>query len=219
PADGMVVYATSSEFSWRGDTQPLDEGQEVRERQELIHLPTADSMMVVIRVHESSLGKIKIGQKAELIVDALPDSIFTGIVTKIAPLPDAQSVFMNPDLKVYDTQIMIDGIYPALRTGMSCQATVLVDHYDDALAVPMQAVVGRNGQSVVYVVVGSESEPRIIETGLDNNAMIHVLSGLDEGDRVLLTPPLSEDQARPSASARSKGKPSGMKPKRSGKKP
>jgi len=60
PADGMVVYATSSEFSWRGDTQPLDEGQEVRERQELIHLPTADSMMVVIRVHESALGKVQI---------------------------------------------------------------------------------------------------------------------------------------------------------------
>ncbi len=206
PADGMVVYATSSEFSWRGDTQPLDEGQEVRERQELIHLPTADSMMVVIRVHESSLGKVKAGQRAQLSVDALPDSVFTGTVTKIAPLPDAQSVFMNPDLKVYDTQIMIEGVHADLRTGMSCQATVLVDQYDDAIAVPMQAVVGRDGQSVVYVVNGSQSEPRVVQTGLDNNAVVHILSGLEEGEQVLLTPPLSEER---SGSKR----PGSMKPK------
>jgi len=222
PADGMVVYATSSEFSWRGDTEPLDEGQEVRERQELIHLPTADSMMVVIQVHESALGKVKIGQRAELRVDALPDQTFTGVVTKLAPLPDAQSVFMNPDLKVYDTQIMIDGVHPNLRTGMSCQAIVRVESHDDALAVPMQAVVGRNGQSVVYVMENGQPTPRNIETGLDNNALVHVISGLNAGEKVLLTPPLAKDQGSkraqrpstqtPTASEPSTGKPSTDKP-------
>ena len=207
PADGMVVYATSSEFSWRGDTQPLDEGQEVRERQELIHLPTADSMMVVIRVHESALGKVKIGQRAELRVDALPDQAFTGVVTKVAPLPDAQSVFMNPDLKVYDTQIMIDGVHPGLRTGMSCQAIVRVENYQDALAVPMQSVVGRNGQSVVYVMENGQPTPRNIETGLDNNALVHVITGLNAGEKILLTPPLAEDQARKGGQRPSSSKP------------
>ena len=226
PADGMVVYATSSEFSWRGDTEPLDEGQEVRERQELIHLPTADSMMVVIQVHESALGKVKIGQRAQLRVDALPDQTFTGVVTKLAPLPDAQSVFMNPDLKVYDTQIMIDGVHPNLRTGMSCQAIVSVENYEDALAVPMQAVVGRNGQSVVYVMENGQPTPRNIETGLDNNALVHVISGLNAGEKVLLTPPLAEDQGRKRAqrpSTSESDKPStdasSAKPQRPGKQP
>jgi HlyD family secretion protein len=196
PADGMVVYATSSEFSWRGDTQPLDEGQEVRERQELIHLPTADSMMVVIRVHESALGKVEVGQPVQIKIDAMPESTFSGRVTKIAPLPDATSVFMNPDLKVYDTQIMIDGVHPGLRTGMSCKATVLVEQYLDALSVPLQAVVGRGGESVVYVSNGSQVEPRTVVTGLDNNAMVHIISGLEEGDKVLLTPPLGGDPSR-----------------------
>lgn len=215
PADGMVVYATSSEFSWRGDTQPLDEGQEVRERQELIHLPTADSMMVVIRVHESALGKVKLGQSVQISVDALPGRSFTGKVTRIAPLPDAASVFMNPDLKVYDTQIMIDGVFPKIRTGMSCKATILIEDHYDALSVPLQAVVGRAGETVVYVRNGSNAEPRIVVTGLDNTAMVHILSGIDAGDEVLLTPPLGGDPFSKS-SAHAKGKrpaaPSGEKP-------
>jgi HlyD family secretion protein len=195
PADGMVVYATSSEFSWRGDTQPLDEGQEVRERQELIHLPTANSMMVVIRVHESALGKVQIGQKVNISIDALGDSQVTGTVTKIAPLPDAASVFMNPDLKVYDTQIMIDGVYPEIRTGMSCKATILVDDLVDAISVPLQAVVGRGSETGVYVVNGSESEFKPVVSGMDNNAMVHILSGLEAGETVLLTPPLGENES------------------------
>ncbi len=226
PADGMVVYATSSEFSWRGDTQPLDEGQEVWERQELIHLPTADSMMVVIRVQESALGKVKIGQQVQIKIDAMPNADFTGRVTKIAPLPDATSVFMNPDLKVYDTQIMIDGVHPSLRTGMSCKATVLIEHYPDALFVPIQAVVGRNGESVVYVRQGDEFRARAVVTGLDNHTMIHILDGLEEGEQVLLTPPLDlQGATTPRSSAGSKdaqpgvSTPSGNRKARSGSRP
>lgn len=197
PADGMVVYATSTQFSWRGDNQPLDEGQEVYERQELIHLPTAESMMVVIRVHETSLGKVSLDQVAQISIDAMPGKKFTGKVTRIAPLPDATSVFMNPDLKVYDTHIMIDGVHPELRTGMSCKATILIESHDNTLSVPIQAVVGMNGESVVYVNSGDSPEPRTVETGLDNNAMVHILSGLEAGERVLLAPPLSGDDSLP----------------------
>lgn len=202
PADGMVVYATSSEFSWRGDTEPLDEGQEVYERQELIHLPTADSMMVVIRVHESALGKVQVGQTAEITIDALAGKSFTGKVTRIAPLPDATSVFMNPDLKVYDTQIMIDGVHKEIRTGMSCKATVKIDQYSDAISVPIQAVIGSPGNSMVYVKEGKENVLRRVVTGLDNNSMVHIIEGLNPGDRVLLTPPLERSEEMAIASKR-----------------
>tara|TARA_R110002073_G_scaffold239285_1_gene400717 strand:+ start:251575 stop:253164 length:1590 start_codon:yes stop_codon:yes gene_type:complete len=204
PVDGMVVYATSAEFSWRGDTQPLDEGQEVRERQELIHLPTIDSMMVVIRIHESSLGKISLGQSVQVKINALPGKQYVGRVTKIAPLPDAASAFMNPDLKVYDTQIMIDGIFPEIRTGMSCEATILVDEYEDALFVPMQAVVGRGTDTVVYVKNGNMQEARVVETGLDNKAMIHILSGINVGDQVMMTPPLGGGDGKKNQSNKTK---------------
>lgn len=224
PADGMVVYATSSEFSWRGDTEPLDEGQEVRERQELIHLPTAESMMVQMQIHESSLGKVKLGQDVQIRIDALPEMGFTGRVTRIAPLPDAQSVFMNPDLKVYDTDVMINGVHPELRTGMSCQSTILIEEHLDAISVPMQSVVGRGGDSLIYVVNGNKAEPRKVITGLDNKAMIHIVNGLTPGEQVLLVPPLSNEFSLPGArsgntempAAKPSGRPSGAPGSRSG---
>lgn len=195
PASGMVVYATSGKGNWRGNTEPLAEGQEVRERQELIYLPTANAMMADIKVHEASLDKVAVGQPVRISIDALPGEVYTGRVTKIAPLPDAQSVWMNPDLKVYSTEIVLDDTDGNVRTGMTCQAEIIVDHYVDTMFVPVQAVMRVAGKPTVYVASGGRFEPRPIELGLDNNRMARVITGLNEGDQVLLAPPLSAGDA------------------------
>ncbi len=191
PSDGKVVYATSAQFNWRGDVEPLAEGQEVRERQELIHLPVADTFMSMVKIHESSLKKISIGMPVVLTVDALPGRVFSGTVAKIAPLPDPRSAFLNPDLKVYNTEINIDGGGDALRTGMTCEAEIVVKKYEEAVYVPLQCVVRIQGRSTVYVEEGAgKIVPRTVKTGLDNNRMIHIVDGLEPGEEVLLTPPL-----------------------------
>jgi HlyD family secretion protein len=192
PADGLVVHATSTRATWRGNAEPLDEGQEVRERQELIHLPITSSFLAQVKVHESSLDKITEDQPVRLTVDALPGSSFTGKMAKIAPLPDAQSIFMNPDLKVYQTEIHIDGEDLDLRTGMSCRAEIIIADYKSAVYVPVQAVLKVGGIPTVYLKEGDRLVPRTVELGLDNNIMVRVLRGLKPGDEVLLTPPLEE---------------------------
>lgn len=190
PKTGMVVYSTSARSNWRGNTEPLDEGQQVRERQELIYLPTADEFKAAVKVHESSLDKIRVGLPVRVKVDALPGNTYTGRVSRIAPLPDAQSMFLNPDLKLYDTEIAIQGENPELKTGMSCQAEIIVARYEDALHVPLQTVLRVGGNPTVFVAAKGGNEPRVVQPGLDNNRMMHVLSGLKPGERVLLTPPL-----------------------------
>jgi HlyD family secretion protein len=191
PRDGLVVYATSVQGGGRRwSREPLQEGQAVRERQELIYLPSAESMMAEIQIHESSLEKVSIGQTVRLSVDALPDQNFTGHVAKIAPLPDAQAAWLNPDLKVYATEIHLDGSHPELRTGMSCQAEIVVEKHANALYVPVQAVTRVGTKPTAYVRVGNDYEPRQIEIGLDNNSMVHVLAGLEPGQEISLTPPL-----------------------------
>lgn len=192
PMDGMVVYATSAQVSWRGNDEPLAEGQMVRERQALIHLPTTDSYTAEVSVHESVLDKLRRGLVAVITIDALPGKVFRGRVESIAPLPDGQSMFMNPDLKVYDTQISIAGDNPSIRNGMSCQAEIIIEEYADAIYIPLQAVMRVNGEPTVYVRDGGGWGPRTIQVGLDNNRVIHVLDGLSEGETVLLTPPLAE---------------------------
>lgn len=191
PADGMVVYSTSAKASWRGNVEPLDEGQEVRELQDLIYLPTASSFMAEVKVHESSLDKISLGLPVRITVDALPGKRFTGRVGKVAPLPDAQSIFLNPDLKVYKTEVYLDGEGQDLRTGMSCRAEIIVTRYEDATFVPVQAVLRVAGETTAYVSEGDDWVPRQVDIGLDNNRMVRVIDGLEPGERVLLTPPLA----------------------------
>jgi HlyD family secretion protein len=193
PTDGVVVYATSAQFSWRGNVEPLDEGQEVRERQELIYLPTAQTFMADVNIHESSLKKIYKGLPVRVTVDALPGRTFTGSVARIAPLPDPRSMFMNPDLKVYKTDINIDGGGDVLRTGMTCQVEIVVEQHDSTLYVPVQCVVRASGKPVVYVHEGEQDVQREVEIGLDNNQMVRIVNGLEEGEQVLLTPPLTVD--------------------------
>jgi HlyD family secretion protein len=196
PADGLVVYASSTRGSWRGNDEPLDEGSEVREREELIHLPTADSVKAEVRVHEANMNKVKIGLPVEVKVDAVPGKMFRGKVARIAVLPDAQIMWMNPDLKVYTTDINIEGNMRGLRTGMSCKAEIIIATYEDVVFIPVQAVVRIGDQPTVYVVRGKRLIPCPVEIGMDNNRMVHIINGLKPGEKVSLTPPLAPAEVK-----------------------
>jgi HlyD family secretion protein len=192
PIDAMVIYATTASRGGpsRDRRDPMDVGVEVTERQELFHLPTAESAMVEVDIHEVSLEKVRAGLPAVITVDALPGQKFFGTVGRIAPLPDPQSMWMNPDLKVYNTDVYLEGNVPSLRTGMSCKVEIVVEQYDDAVYVPVQVVLRVGGESTVFVVKDGSIEERKVKVGLDNRRMIRIISGLEEGEVVLLTPPL-----------------------------
>jgi len=192
--DGMVIYATSARGGgggpFRENRQPLDEGVEVFERQELIYLPTTASSMAQVDVHESSLEKIKVGLPAIITLDALQGKKFIGTVSRISPLPDPQRTWMNPDLKIYVTDIYLEGDDPALRTGMSCKAEIIVEQYKDVVYIPVEAVVRIAGQPTIYVIEDGALEERKVQIGLDNNRMVAITSGLAEGEIVSKAPPL-----------------------------
>ena len=193
PTDGLVVYATSARMShpWR-NVEPLDEGQQVREREELIYLPTADTFKAEIKIHESQLDKVSVRMPVRITVDALPGKRFSGEVASIAPLPDPQSMFMNPDLKLYNTELHIHGGGDLLKTGMTCKAEVIIEKYDKAVYVPVQCVVRVEGRPTVYLMRGGEPASHTVELGLDNNHMVRILEGLRPGEKVMLAPPLQE---------------------------
>jgi len=195
PTDAMVIYATSAQGHGGGrgfdNRQPLLEGVEVFERQELFYLPTALSSKAEVAIHESSLEKVRVGLPARITVDALQGKEFLGTVARIAPLPDPQSTWMNPDLKVYNTDVYLDAADPALRTGMNCKVEIIVARYDDAIYVPVWTVNRSNGKPMVHVLKpDGTQEERPVEIGLDNNNMVRIISGLEEGELVVQAPPL-----------------------------
>ena len=210
PVEGMVIYATSARNRGRRDNQePLAVGVDVRERQELIYLPVASTAMAEVDIHEGSLEKVRAGLPAIITVDALQGRKFVGTVGRIAPLPDPQSMWMNPDLKVYNTDVYLEGEEPTLRTGMSCKVEIIVEQFEDVVYIPIQAVIRVGGQPTVYIVREEFLEERQVEIGLDNNRMVHVISGLNEGEVVLLTPPLKSGTLDPNLPMQDIESPSG----------
>jgi len=199
PTEGMVVYATSSRGGgFRDDRKPLADGVEVFERQELIYLPRSTSTVAEVDVHEASLQKVRAGLPAIVTVDALPGKKLMGTVSRIAPLPDPQSMWMNPDLKIYKTEIALDSNDPSLRSGMNCKAEIIVEQHADTVYVPVQAVLRVGGQPTVYVLNDNgDTVERKVEIGLDDNSMVRIASGLNEGELVLLTPPLKAGAVEP----------------------
>jgi len=201
PADGTVIYATSAEQSrqrFGSRTEPLKLGNSVQERQELIHLPTTKGFVVNTSIPESALDKVKVGKPAKITVDTIPNVIFSGTVTSVSNVVNAQNTFMNPDLKVYDTVITLDNDknIDLLRSGMGCSAEIIIDQYEKATYVALQAVMSVGGKPTVYIVKGSKIKPRTVETGLDNSIVIRITSNnLKAGEIVSLSPPLAQATA------------------------
>jgi hypothetical protein len=98
--------------------------------------------------------------------------------------------WVNPDLKVYPTDIYLEEGDDELRTGMSCKAEIIIAQYKDTVYIPVQAVLRVAGQPTVYVVKDGAYTERAVEIGLDDNKMIRIASGLEKGEVVLMTPPL-----------------------------
>jgi HlyD family secretion protein len=186
---GLVVYGGDDQNNY-GNQEPIREGATVRERQTIITIPDLRRMSVNVKIHESYINKIKVGQKARITVDAYPDQRLTGEVSVVGVLPDSQNRWLNPDLKVYLTTVTIAGTNTWLKPGMSAKVEILVDHLDDAVYVPVQSVVAGNGRQYCFV-NGSFNKPerREVQVGQFNDEFIEVQKGLKEGERVLLNPP------------------------------
>jgi len=190
PQPGLVVYA-SSVNSWRRRNRPIEEGASVSERQEIIHLPDLTTMIARTTVHESRVNKVKPGQRAIITVDALPDLTLEGTVKTVADLPDPQHWLQ--DVKVFSTDIKVKGVHPGLRPGMSCRTSIIVAELKNVLYVPLQAVALRGERKVCYVATDKGVEMREVETGLFDDKVVEIKRGLKEGERVLLTPPVTPE--------------------------
>jgi HlyD family secretion protein len=188
PAPGQVVYGSSLLDARQRERYMIEVGADVQERQRIISIPDASRMKVDLKVHETWIGKIEPGQEARIVVSAFPDKTFTGKVLRKAPLADPEN-FWNPDLKVYSTEVLIDGTHPFIKTGMSARVEIIINRLKNVLTVPIQSVVSDGPDKYCYVLASVVPERRQVELGDFNSDFVVVKSGLKEGERVLLNPP------------------------------
>jgi len=185
PADGLVVY--SKEGSWfRSETQ-IEVGAQVHERQALITLPDTSQMKVVARVHEAKMEMLELGLPATIEIEGFNDRIFSGTVSKIGVLADSRNRWLNPNLKEYETEILLDESYEGLKPGTTARVEILVTQLNDVLAVPVQSVFGKDGKYYVFTDNQGDTKPTEVKIGLASNEYVEIKSGLKEGDKVRLS--------------------------------
>ncbi len=188
PSPGIIVYGTSADWHQRRE-DPIEVGDMVRRGQKIFTIPNSNVMGVELRVHESSVNKVLPGLDVTVTVEAHPDLAFRGKVVKVAPLPDPQQGWLDPGVKVYTTYVTIEGSHEVLKPGMSAKVEILVDQLRDVKIVPVQVVENRTGKKFCYIATDSGPQEREVVTGAFNNTFVEIVSGLQVGEKVLLSPP------------------------------
>jgi len=188
PSPGQVVYYSSMERYVR---YPIEQGAEVSRGYPMIVIPDTTQLKVEIKVQETWINKIQLDKKARITTTAFPDKVFSGKVLKKAPMADSQSSSLMADVKVYTTDVSIDGTHDFLRTGMTAKVEILIDELKDVLYVPIQSVVTEEDdeKKVCYVATDKGQQRREVEIGLFNDDFVEIKSGLAEGEQVLFNPP------------------------------
>ena len=142
-------------------------------------------------VDEVDIGKARVGQKAVFTVDSFPGKEFEGKVSAIHP-----KAVLQENVVYYDVVVEITSPYGGLlRPEMTASVTVCLEARQGVLAIPGKAVKRRAGKTVVYVSAAGGAEPREIKVGWKDGAHLEVVSGLREGETVLLDAPADETSA------------------------
>ena len=189
PSPGIVIYGTSADREKRRQ-DPIEVGDQVHRGQKIFSIPNSNLMGVQLRVHEAWVNMVKPGQKAKITIEAHPDTPFKGEVTSVSPLPDPPRGWLDPGNKVYTTQVVIKGSHDIIKPGMSAKVEILADHLYDVVIVPVQVVANRGGRKVCYIDTGGTTpEEREVKTGAFNDIFVEIVSGVEAGENVLLSPP------------------------------
>ena len=136
-------------------------------------------------VDESDIGLVSEGMPARITVESYPDRKFQGTVRKIAPLGVEKEKITN-----FEVEVTVDQAKAPLRTNMTADAEIIVAKHEDVLLAPQTAI--RYQRSEIYVEVpdieaetGKRSVP--VTLGISGTDYSEVLSGLNEGDEVIVS--------------------------------
>lgn len=193
PKNGLVIYA-NEQGGWRGgqQTSAIEEGASVRERQSILRLPDLLQMQAKVLIHESKVDDLQEGMRAKLRIQGRD---YQGTVYSIANQAE-QSNWFSSGAKKFSTIVRIDGSPPDLLPGMTATVTVLIASKPQVLSVPTQALVEGNGEILCWVGAGGRAERRVVKVGQRSLQRVEVLSGVKEGDQVILDPKNSIAEAK-----------------------
>jgi HlyD family secretion protein len=160
------------------------------------------SMEAVINVDENDINSIKLGQKAEVSVDAVLGEVITGTVSEIASSANVAPAGQTTQKTEFEVKIAITSDTSKLRPGMTASADIVTATEEKAVSVPIQSVtvrtpdqLGKDGKNykagkdgfveLVFVVKDGKAYAKQVTTGIQSNDTIEIKSGVAEGEQVV----------------------------------
>ena len=177
PTSGLIVYKTI--WSSNGKRK-LQEGDTPWRGAPLIEIPSQGKKKVEFQVRETQISQIKQGQTVELQVDAMPDSSYQAMITKISSLAHKNKRTNN---KVFEIGAELNSHTPKLKPGMSARCTIIINNIQNAIVIPLQGLINRNNSTGVLMKDGSFQK---IQTAQSSENEIVVKEGLNTGDQIQL---------------------------------
>jgi HlyD family secretion protein len=146
-----------------------------------------DTIQVYVqgKVDEADIAHVYMNQSARIKVESFRDRVFNGKVTKIAPLGVEKD-----NVTTFEVRVSIDNPGGELKANMTANAEILLDEHKGVLTVPENAVI-YDGQKNAWIEIPDKGQKEgkrkvSIKVGLSNGSVTEILSGLKEGDQVVL---------------------------------
>jgi HlyD family secretion protein len=137
------------------------------------------------KVDEADIAHVYMNQPARIKVESFRDRAFNGKVTKIAPLGVEKD-----NVTTFEVRVSIDNSGGELKANMTANAEILLDEHKGVLTVPESAVIydnQRNASVEIPDKTQNEGKRKVaVKVGLSNGSVTEILSGVKEGDEVVL---------------------------------
>ena len=164
-------------------------GDTVLMNQPILYLPDIKKFIIRTQVREVDLYKVKVGQQATVIIDAYPALSFTAEVQSIGALATEDQPGRGRG-KYFQLILSLNGQDLRLRPGMTARLQIQAESADNVLLLPVQAVFrDTDGKTFCYLSTHFGLRKTPVTIGRDNDLLVEVLSGLEQGDQVSLVPP------------------------------
>lgn len=158
---------------------PAKQGGFVSVGDPLAHILDIDTLKAVIGIPESDVATVRTLDRIHISIPALDNAQRIGRRHFLAPSPDSSAL-------LYRLELAIDNADTNILPGMFLRAEIIKNQVQNALAVPLYAVINRNDKNFIFVEKEGIAQRREITTGIVEGWKIEVRQGLSAGDRVVV---------------------------------